>query len=128
MQERQVTSLDWEDSLEKEMATHSRILAEKSHGQRNLVGYSPDDLKELDPAEPTEWDVPGSSAGTESPCKGDLGLIPGLGRSPGGRHGHPPQYSCLENPHGQRCLVGYGLWDCKDLDMTERLRTHSRSN
>ena len=29
---------------------------------------------------------------------GDLGLIPALGRSPGGRHGNPLQYSCLENP------------------------------
>ena len=38
---------------------------------------------------------------------GDLGLIPGLGRSAGGAHGNPPQYSCLENPHGQRCLEGY---------------------
>ena len=28
----------------------------------------------------------------------DVGSIPGLGRSPGGGHGHPPQYSCLENP------------------------------
>ena len=28
----------------------------------------------------------------------DLGSIPGLGRSPGGGHGIPPQYSCLENP------------------------------
>ena len=29
---------------------------------------------------------------------GDVGLIPGLGRSPGGGHGNPLQYSCLENP------------------------------
>jgi len=29
---------------------------------------------------------------------GDAGLIPGSGRSPGGRHGNPLQYSCLENP------------------------------
>ena len=29
---------------------------------------------------------------------GDVGLIPGLGRSPGGRHGNPLQFSCLENP------------------------------
>ena len=29
---------------------------------------------------------------------GDAGLIPGLGRSPGGGHGYPFQYSCLENP------------------------------
>ena len=35
------------------------------------------------------------------------GLIPGLGRSPGGGQGNPLQYSCLENPHGQRSLVGY---------------------
>ena len=39
----------------------------------------------------------------ESMCNaGDLGSIPGLGRSPGGGHGNPLQYSCLENPHGQR--------------------------
>ena len=39
------------------------------------------------------------SDGKESVCNvGDLGLIPGLGRSPGGRHGNPLQYSCLENP------------------------------
>ena len=44
-QETQVWSLSWEDSLEKEMATHSRILAWKSHGQRSLVGYSPWDCK-----------------------------------------------------------------------------------
>ena len=43
----------------------------------------------------------GSSAGKESACSaGDPGLIPGLGRSPGGGHGNPLQYSCLENPHG----------------------------
>ena len=37
---------------------------------------------------------------------GDLGSIPGLGRPPGGGHGNPLQYSCLENPHGQRSLAG----------------------
>ena len=37
----------------------------------------------------------------------DLGSIPGLQRSPGGGHGDPFQYSCLENPHGQRSLAGY---------------------
>ena len=39
----------------------------------------------------------------------DAGLIPGLGRSPGGGHDNPLQYSCLANPHGQRSLVGYSL-------------------
>ena len=37
----------------------------------------------------------------------DVGSIPGLGRSPGGGHGNLLQYSHLENPHGQRSLVGY---------------------
>ena len=41
MQETQVGSLGREDALEKGMATHSSVLAWKSHGQRNLVGYSP---------------------------------------------------------------------------------------
>ena len=41
MQETQIQSLCWEDSLEKEMATHSSILPGKSHGQRTLVGYNP---------------------------------------------------------------------------------------
>ena len=40
-QENGVQSLGWEDPLEKEMATQYNILAWKSHGQRNLVGYSP---------------------------------------------------------------------------------------
>ena len=41
----------------------------------------------------------GSSDGKESSCNvGDLGLIPGLGRSPGEGNGNPLQYSCLENP------------------------------
>ena len=38
---------------------------------------------------------------------GDLGLNPGLGRSPRGGQCNPLQYSCLENPNGQRILVGY---------------------
>ena len=50
---------------------------------------------------------------------GDAGSIPGPGRSPGGGHGNPCQYSCLENPHGQRIPVGYSPQHCKELDMTE---------
>ena len=41
MQETWVRPLDWEDPLEKGTATHSSILPGESHGQRNLVGYSP---------------------------------------------------------------------------------------
>ena len=45
-----------------------------------------------------------------------MGSIPGLERSLGGGHGNPFQYSCLENPHGQRSLAGYNH---KELDTTE---------
>ena len=42
---------------------------------------------------------PGGSEGKASACNaGDLGSIPGPGRFPGGGHGNPLQYSCLENP------------------------------
>ena len=50
-------------------------------------------------------------------------LIPGSGRSPKGGHGNPLQYSCLENPHGQRSLAGFSPWDRKELDVTEWLST-----
>ena len=69
--------------------------------------------------------IPGGSDGKESACNmGDLGLIPGLGRSPGGGDGNPLQYSCLGNPHEQRSLVGYSLRGHKESNMTERLRTY----
>ena len=37
----------------------------------------------------------------------------------------PLQYSCLENPHRQRSLVGYSSWGCKESEMTEKLSTHA---
>ena len=57
---------------------------------------------------------------------GDVDLILGLGRSPGGGNGNPLQYSCLEN------YVDRGAWWAvvhgghKESDKTERLNTHSR--
>jgi len=63
---------------------------------------------------------PGGSDGKESGCNaGDLVLIPGLGRSPGGGHGNSLQYSFLENPHGQRGLASTSPWGCKELDTTK---------
>ena len=41
---------------------------------------------------------------------GDESSVSGLGRSPGGGHGNPLQYSCLGKSGGQRNLVGYGTW------------------
>ena len=58
---------------------------------------------------------PGGSDGKDFTCKaGDLGLITGLGRYPGGGHGNSLQYSCLENPHGQRSLADYSPWSHKE--------------
>ena len=52
-------------------------------------------------------DFPGGSAGKESTCiVGDLGLIPGLGRSPGEGRGYPLQHSGLENSMDYIVLLG----------------------
>ena len=70
---------------------------------------------------PRRLSFPGGSVGKESVCNArDLGSIPGLGKSPGGGHGNPFQYSCLENSQGQRSLAGYSPWGRKELDMTKR--------
>ena len=63
---------------------------------------------------------PTGSDGKESVCNvGDQGSIPGLERSPGGGHGNPLQYSCLENSYEWRSLAGYSPWGHKELDTTE---------
>ena len=66
--------------------------------------------------------VPGGSDSKQFACNvGDLGLIPGLGRRPGRGHGNPLQSSCLENPRGQRSLVGYSPWGHKESNTIEQL-------
>ena len=73
--------------LENEMAIHSSTIAAE---YKLTLGF------------------PGGSEDKESACNaGNLSSIPELGRCPGGGHGNPFQYSCLENPHGQRSLMGY---------------------
>ena len=54
-------------------------------------------------------------------------LVQSLGweGSPGGADGYPLKYSSLENPRGERSLMGYSQWGCKESDMTEQLSTHS---
>ena len=55
---------------------------------------------------------------------GDKGSIPGLGRSPGG--GNSNGFTLLAGRfHGQRSLVGYSLWNRKELDTTEHMHTHN---
>ena len=73
-------------------------------------------------SDPTDCSLglPGSSDGKEFACNaGDLSLTPESGRSPGGGHGNPLQFSGLENPHGQRSLAGYSPKGCKESDPTE---------
>ena len=57
---------------------------------------------------------------------GDAGLTPGLGRSLGEGDDSSLQYSCLENPHGQRSLLGYSPWGHQESNVTERLSTHMK--
>ena len=60
--------------------------------------------------------LPCDSAGKKSACDvGDLGLVPGVGRSPRGGKGYPLQYSGLENS------TDYNPWGHKEPDMTEQL-------
>ena len=73
-------------------------------------------------------DYPGSSAGKESPCNaGDVGSIPGLGRSPSRGHGNPLQYSCLENYMGREAwqVTAHGV--SKELERTQQLNNNSNS-
>ena len=71
---------------------------------------------------------PGGSHGKESACNaGDSSLIPGLGRFSGGGYVNQFQYTCLENPHGQRSRAGCSPWGCKELDKTKPLSHTSRS-
>ena len=48
--------------------------------------------------------------------KGDAGLIPGSGKSPGEGNSNPLQYSCLGNPMDRRSLAGYNPWGCKRIE------------
>ena len=75
----------------------------------------------------TVYQILGGLDGKESACSvGDLGSIPGLGRSSGEGNGYPLQYSCLENP------MDRGAWGLQSMglqsDTIERLTTQHRSS
>ena len=55
----------------------------------------------------------------------DMGSFPGLGRSPGGGHGNPLQYSCPENPMDKE-PDGFSSWGHKESDMTEQLSVDNK--
>ena len=75
----------------------------------------------------TSLQAHGGSDSKESTCRvGDLGSLPGSGRSPGEGNGNPLQCSCVENPYGQRSLLGYSPRGGKESDVTEELSTAQR--
>ena len=86
-----------EDPQEKGMAIHPSILAWRipwtEYARNHNIWASQVQLVKNPPA--SAEDVR------------DMGLISGLGRSPGGGHGNQLQYTWQENPHGKRSLVGY---------------------
>ena len=72
---------------------------------------------------------PGNSADKESTYNvGDWGQIPRQGQSLGEKHGKPLQDSYLENPHGQRSLVGYCPQCPKKLDCVIKHGTGAHQN
>ena len=133
MQETWGQSLGWEDPLKEVMATHSSILTWRIPMDRGTwwatvhgISKSRTRLKRLSSSSSSSIPLgasqvvlvvknPPSNAGDTR----DAGSIPGSGRSPGGRHGNPLQYSYLENHYGQMSLAGYSPWYCKESDTTE---------
>ena len=75
------------------------------------------------------WCFPGGKEVKNPPANaGDTrntGSIPGEGRSPEVGNDNPLQYFQPGKFHGQRRLVGYSTWGCKESDMTEQLSTHT---
>ena len=109
MRETWVWSLGRDDRLEKEMATHSSILAWRIPWMEEPGGLQSMGLQRVrhDWASNLTWlDLTWASQlalVVKNPLAyvgnaRDKGSIPGSGGSPGGRHGNPLQYSCLENP------------------------------
>ena len=117
MRETQVWSLGREDPLEKEVGTHSSILAWKiprteETGRLQSMGSQRDGH---------DWatSLSGGTVVKNLPASiGDLGLIPGSGRSPGVGNENPFQYSCLGNPLDRG--ANYYLWECYSINLRGR--------
>ena len=131
LQETQVRSLGWEDPLEREVATHSSILAwkipwtEKTGKLQSMeLQKSQTGLSDWTKLNWVTWWL------KEFTCNaayaGDTSSIPGLGRSPRGGHGNLLQSSCLESP------MDRGAWRvtvhrfAQNWTQLKRLSTHVR--
>ena len=129
MQETWVQSLGREDLLEKEMATHSSILAWKipwmeKPGRLQFMGSQEPDVTSLSLSLSFMDDKrvslrPSGSVVKNLPAStGDQGSIPGLERSPGEGNGNSLQYSCLENPMDREAWRATAHGVTKVSDMT----------
>ena len=95
-------------------------MTETVPGFKELIQKQNEQAVEIVPSICLNQGFPSSSTGKESTCNvGDLGLIPGLGRPPGGGRGNPLQCSCLENSMDRGAHRLHSPWHCKELDMTE---------
>ena len=119
--------LGWEDRLEEGMATHScmlawSILTDRGAWWATIHGVTKSQTHLRDSGQHSTCIVgfPGGSV-----VKNPLGNAgdPGSGKFPGEGNGNLLQCSCLENPHGQRSLVGCSPCGCKESDTTEQLST-----
>ena len=120
-------------ALEKEMATHSSVLAWRIPGTRepgglpsmgsHRVWHDWSDLAAVAAYMHTEGFLGGLVVKNPLASAEDAGLIPGSGGCPGGGNGNALQYSCLGNPmnRGADRLQSLG---CKELDVTEQLSTY----
>ena len=107
------------------MATHSSVLAWRipgtgePRGLPSMGSHSQTWLKRLSSSSSVSMELPQWLRGKESAWNvgdtEDVGLIPGSGRSPGGGHGSPFQYSCLENP------MDRGAWGLQSMEL-QRVR------
>ena len=69
------------------------------------------------------WNFPDGSEGKGYACNvGNMGSVPGSGRSPGEGNGYRLQYSCLD------CTLQYSQWGCKESEMTEQLTLFFRGS
>ena len=132
------------------MATHCSILAWEIPWTEEPGTLQPMDLQESDTTERlstqsthktdlnsnsgsfflrTRKGFPGGSDSKESACNtGDLGAIPGLGRSPGVGNGNTLQYPCLENPMDREAWRAVVHRLTKKSDMTEHTHTHTHTH
>ena len=117
MRETQVPSLGWEDPLEKEMATHSSILAWRIPWTEEPGELQSIRLQRVRTTERISTAV-GSAVKNLPANAGEEGLILGSGRSLGEGNGNPIQYSCLEHPVDRGAWLATVPGVTKESDMT----------